>query len=79
MTWEGRCYSNGIPDDLPRGVMRSNRVPSYKAIAIAILSNDHNLYGIGFAERQSKTVDLLIQLSKNNERVSVSQYDMFAA
>ena len=37
-TWERRCYFDGIPDFVPIGVMgKSNRAPSYKAIALAIL------------------------------------------
>jgi len=46
--WEGRCYSNGIPDEVPSGLMKSMRVPSYKAVAMAILNNDLHLYALGF-------------------------------
>lgn len=46
-TWERRCYGDGIPDEVPRKLMAVMRAPSYKAIAIAILHNDVNLYGLG--------------------------------
>lgn len=52
-TWEGRCYLNGIPDEVPKKVQESMRAPSYKTIAIAILSNDHCLKGLGFSGKQS--------------------------
>jgi len=47
-TWERRCYSSGIPDEVPEKLAKANRAPSYKSIAIAILSNDHALKGLGF-------------------------------
>ena len=62
--WEGRCYSDGIPDIVPDGVMKSMRAPSYKAIAIAILKNDHNLHSIGFTERESALCQGLIDARK---------------
>jgi len=46
--WEDRCYPDGIPDEVPTGLMKSMRVPSYKAIAMAILNNDLPLYALGF-------------------------------
>jgi len=46
--WEDRCYPNGIPDEVPKGIMKSMRAPSYKAIAMAILNNDLPLYALGF-------------------------------
>lgn len=47
-TWENRCYSNGIPDEIPVKLANSGRVPSYKMIAISILKNDLTLKGLGF-------------------------------
>lgn len=46
--WEERCYPDGIPDEVPDGIMKSMRAPSYKAIAQCILQNDLMLYGVGF-------------------------------
>ena len=48
-TWERRCYSDGIPDEVPRKVAASGRAPSWKAVAIALLQNDLHLYQLGFA------------------------------
>jgi predicted phosphoadenosine phosphosulfate sulfurtransferase len=49
---------------LPDGVMKSLRAPSYKAIAMAILRNDHNLYALGFSERESNVVSTLLAIYK---------------
>lgn len=46
-TWESRCYSEGIPEEVPLPLSRSGRAPSYKAIAMCILNNDISLRGLG--------------------------------
>lgn len=48
LLWEGRCYSAGVPDEVPEKLASSLRVPSYKALALAILRNDHCLKSLGF-------------------------------
>lgn len=55
-TWEARCYQQGIPDEIPDGLMKSGRVPSWKAIAIAILKNDLHLRALGFSFDESALV-----------------------
>jgi predicted phosphoadenosine phosphosulfate sulfurtransferase len=47
--WQGRCYLTGIPDEVPAKVASSGRAPSWKSIAICILQNDLNFYGLGFS------------------------------
>lgn len=49
-TWERRGYENGIPEEVPHELMRLNLAPSYKAIAIAILKNDHTLSSLGYSK-----------------------------
>jgi len=56
-----RCYKEGLPDDIGDRLMKSGRIPSYRAIAIAILSNDHALRSLGFSGKTSK----YYQLAKN--------------
>jgi predicted phosphoadenosine phosphosulfate sulfurtransferase len=53
-TWIERCYSDGIPDEVPKKLMDSRRAPSWKAVAIAILKNDLNLHSLGFRPKRSK-------------------------
>ena len=48
--WKDRCYSDGIPDELPELLVKTNRAPSWKKIAICILKNDLKLRGLGFTE-----------------------------
>jgi predicted phosphoadenosine phosphosulfate sulfurtransferase len=58
-TWEARCYSDGIPDEIPEGLSKSLRAPSYKAIAMAILRNDLALTSLGFSGEHSQWYDVL--------------------
>jgi predicted phosphoadenosine phosphosulfate sulfurtransferase len=43
--WESRGYAEGIPDEVPDGLMRENLAPSYRQIATAILKNDSRVIG----------------------------------
>lgn len=52
-TWQLRCYKKGIPDEISKKLADSKRVPSWKAVAIAILENDHNLHSLGFGMRET--------------------------
>ena len=70
-TWENRCYSNGIPDEVPMKLMKSRRAPSYKAIALAILRNDLNLYSLGFRQKDSAILDLIVSNSKKNPQTEM--------
>jgi len=45
--WEQQGYSDGIPDEVPDGIAALNLAPSWRAIAMAILKNDHNLLTLG--------------------------------
>jgi predicted phosphoadenosine phosphosulfate sulfurtransferase len=60
-TWESRCYSDGIPDEVPALLARTLRAPSYKAIAMAILRNNINEIGI---EVRSALADKLYRAGK---------------
>ena len=53
-TWIERCYSEGIPDEVPAKLMNSRRAPSWKAVAISILKNDINFHSLGFRPKRSK-------------------------
>ena len=59
-TWQRRCYSGGIPDEVPAKIAASGRAPSWRAVAIAILQNDLHLYQLGYArpayDQQRRTV-----------------------
>lgn len=70
-TWCNRCYGEDIPDDVPNKIMDSKRAPSYKAIAIAILKNDHNLYSLGFSQRESQILSAIIEQNKEKEQLAL--------
>ena len=68
--WEERCYKDGIPDEIPKRISDSMRVPSYKAIAMAILQNDLALYTLGFQPVVShwyRTIKKLTSDDKENQ------------
>jgi predicted phosphoadenosine phosphosulfate sulfurtransferase len=52
--WKQKDYENDIPDEVPDELMKLNLAPSYKAIALALLKNDHNLKSLGFTPKKSK-------------------------
>lgn len=47
--WKGQGYESGIPDKVPDILADLNLAPSYRAIALCILRNDHTLKGLGFS------------------------------
>lgn len=55
---------NGVPDDAPESLSKQGRVPSYKAIAMAILKNDHSLKTLGMGVGESETSLSLIEIKK---------------
>lgn len=52
-TWEARDYARGIPDEVPHELMVLQLAPSYKAICMAILRNDHPMKSLGFSPDES--------------------------
>lgn len=46
--WEGRGYSNGIPDEADLGIELAERAPSYRRICMAIMRNDVQLESLGY-------------------------------
>ena len=67
--WRKRGYSTDIPDEVPSALMEDNLAPSYKAIAIAILKNDHHMTALGFSAPHSVWYDALkrIEIQARNE------------
>jgi predicted phosphoadenosine phosphosulfate sulfurtransferase len=64
--WEDRCYSSGIPEELPQLLAATNRAPCWKSIATAILRNDLKLRALGFTE-ESYNADMIRRIEKENE------------
>lgn len=48
-TWMDRGYAGDIPDEVPAELMALQVAPSYKAICLAILRNDHAMTSLGFS------------------------------
>ena len=68
--WKNRCYENGIPDEVQAKVMKSKRAPSYKAIALAILKNDHSLQTLGVTPIKSRWYDELKRIELKQRGVT---------
>lgn len=66
--WKQKGYSEDIPDDIPNRLMELNLAPSYKAIALAILKNDHSLKDLGFAPQKTQSYHILkkIEIAARN-------------
>lgn len=63
-------YPEDIPDECPDVLMHLNLVPSYKAIAIAIMKNDHSMKSLGFTPKKSLYYNALKKIEiegRNNE------------
>lgn len=43
--WINQGYPDGIPDEVPAGLMRDQLAPSYRELCIAILKNDPGMIG----------------------------------
>lgn len=70
-TWEDRCYKDGIPDEVNYYLMDSGRVPSYKAIALAILNNDLYLYSLGFQPHISHWYKVLKKDDSGSSQIEI--------
>jgi predicted phosphoadenosine phosphosulfate sulfurtransferase len=49
--WINQGYPKGIPEEIPLELFRENLAPSYKGIALSILSNDFHLTKLGESNR----------------------------
>lgn len=69
-TWKKRGYIDDIPDEVNQILQDENLAPSYKAIAIAILKNDHNLESLGYTVEKSIYYDSIkkIQLKQKTQQ-----------
>ena len=78
--WRRRCYSGGIPDEIPKKVAASGRAPSWKSVAIALLQNDLHLYQLGFTrpcyEKQKEFVRLG-QIAMHGQPIQDTQLKLF--
>lgn len=74
--WENRCYFDGLPDEVPQRIQELNKAPSYKAICMAIMKNDHCLETLGFSRVKSHYYNI-IKRDELKERGVIIQLDLF--
>lgn len=58
-SWKNKGYQEDIPDEVPDVLMNYNLAPSYKAIALAIMKNDHSMSSLGFSQKKSEWYNVL--------------------
>lgn len=74
-TWKTRGYPEDIPDEVPEKLMQLGLAPSYKAICIAILKNDHPMQSLGFTPKKSewynklKKIEIEGRTKNGNEKI----------
>ena len=74
--WEKRCYSDGIPDEVPVRLEQLNKVPSYKSLVKAILKNDMNLKSLGNTIKKPNAYHELkrIELDNRNKPTQIKLF-----
>ena len=50
-SWKRKGYPQGLPDEAPVRLEELGKVPSYRAICIAIMKNDKALESLGFTRK----------------------------
>ena len=68
--WNVRGYRKDLPEEVPHEVTSKQYAPSWKAIAVAILSNDVTLQSLGFSGPRSEWYSLLKQAELSERSVS---------
>lgn len=76
-TWERRGYSLGIPDEVPHRIAQQNLAPSYRAICMAILRNDHALQSLGYTPPVSPWYSALKRIEFQGRTEPNAQRDFF--
>lgn len=68
--WKAKGYPDDIPDEVPKELMRLRLAPSYKAICLAILSNDLHFKSLGFSTPNSEWYSVLksIEIKERNAK-----------
>lgn len=76
-TWESRCYSNGIPDEVPKRIEQLNKAPSYRMICLALLKNDYPLKTLGFTPKKCESYHQLKKIELSQRSNTVKQLTLF--
>ena len=71
--WEKRCYTDGIPDEVPLRLEQLNKAPSYKALVKAILKNDLNLKTLGINIKKPDAYHELKRIELNNRNKPIQK------
>lgn len=70
--WRTRGYPAGLPDEVPVLLQRERLAPSWKAVAMSILNNDHNMHSLGFTPKPSSWYAAIKRAEKQRDGVEES-------
>ena len=77
--WMVRGYCDGIPDEVPAALMRGCLAPSFKAICLAILKNEHGMESLGFQPRRASALTVQVVAASSSEPVQLWLFDEIRA
>ncbi len=66
--WKTRGYPKDIPDTVPNALLQLNKAPSYRAICLALLTNDFSFSSLGFSPRVSPYYHQLKKIEIENRK-----------
>lgn len=78
--WKQCGYPDDIPDEVPQVLSDRQLAPSYRAIAIAILSNDLHFTQLGFSPPRSEWYSAFKgeEIRQRQPRKVMKQTDLFS-
>jgi predicted phosphoadenosine phosphosulfate sulfurtransferase len=66
--WQGRGYTEGIPDEAPKVLEDAQWAPSYRRMCKVLLRNDHWCKGLGLTQPKSAAYQKFIEIKKERAR-----------
>lgn len=72
--WKTIAYFKDIPDKAPKRLEELKKVPSYRAICLAILKNDSQLKSLGFTPKSSRYYSMLKRKELEEKGIIAKQW-----
>ena len=66
--WEGRGYSEGIPDEVDLALENKRDVPSWRRVCKSLLRNDYWCKGLGFSQHKSEAYKKYLDLMRRRKQ-----------
>lgn len=66
--WQGRGYTDGIPDEAPKVLEDAQWAPSYRRMCKVLLRNDHWCKGLGLTQPKSEAYGKYLEIKKERAK-----------